>query len=129
MESLTHRTNFILAGLFAFCVTQCFAQSNAPTPNLGAALSQGLAAARQAGTATETPSALVTITGIVKGAAFNSEEAASVQAKKGTYKIVKDAKGNVVARNAVGKKVEIKGTLTEHGGSQWLTVTWCALVE
>ena len=72
---------------------------------------------------------LVTITGIVKAAARNAEEAATVQVEKQVYQIVKDAKGKIVARDAAGKKAEIRGTVTERNGVKWMTVSWCALVE
>jgi hypothetical protein len=73
--------------------------------------------------------ATVTITGVVKAAAPAAEEAATVQADKQLYKIVKDAKGKIVAHDAAGKKAEIRGAVTERHGVKWITVTWCALVE
>ena len=122
--------------LVTFFIAECFAQSNAPTRSLGPALAQELAEAKREAIAAETQQkntgtmlSQATITGIVKPAAWSANEAATVQAKKALYMIVKDAKGKIVARDAVGKKVEIKGTVTECDGIKWITVIWCALVE
>jgi hypothetical protein len=71
----------------------------------------------------------VTIIGIVKPAPRTAEEAATVLVGKVLYKIVKDAKSQIVARDAANKKAEIKGTLAERNGTKWITITWCALVE
>jgi len=72
---------------------------------------------------------VITITGIVKPAAATAEEAATVRAGGALYRIVNDAKGKIVARDAAGKKAEIKGALAERNGEKWITVSWCALVE
>ena len=71
----------------------------------------------------------VTIIGIVRPAAWSANEAATILVNKVPYKIVKDAKGKIVAKDAANKKVEIKGPVTERDGTKWITVTWCALVE
>ena len=72
----------------------------------------------------------VTIVGPVKRAAATAVEAATVlAADKVLYRIVKDAKGAIVARDAANKKAEIRGTLSERDGQKWITVSWCALVE
>jgi hypothetical protein len=71
----------------------------------------------------------VTIVGIVKAAPRSAVEAATVQVGKISYKLVKDTKGTIVARDANGQKAEIKGTVTERNGVKWIAVTWCALVE
>lgn len=80
-------------------------------------------------TADAPDAATVTVIGVVKPAAPAAEEAATVKMGTVTYKIVKDDKGKVVARDAGGKKAELRGTVAERDGVKWITVTWCALVE
>ena len=71
----------------------------------------------------------VTIVGVVNSSSHSAMEAATVHVGKVIYKIVKDPKGQVVARDADCKKAEIRGTLADRNGVKWITVTWCALVE
>ena len=71
----------------------------------------------------------VDVTGIVRPAASTAQEVATVQADKVLYRIVNDAKGKIVARDAGGKKAEIRGIVADRDGVKWITVTWCALVE
>jgi len=134
------RAGLIRLLFFAVLTAECFAQSNTPTTNLGSALSQGLADAMRESRAQEAAAtnqqkntgpllSQVTITGKVIPAEWSAKEAATVSIRGLCYKIFKDAKGKVVAKDAAGKKVEIKGTVTERDGTTWITVTWCALVE
>jgi len=70
-----------------------------------------------------------TIVGIVKAAAENAEEAATVKAGQVVYKITKDDKGKIVARDANNEKVRIEGTLEIKNGVRWITVISCKIVE
>ena len=135
------RAGLIRLLFFAVLAAECFAQSNTPTTNLGSALSQGLADAMRESRAQEAAAtnqqqntgpllSQVTITGKVIPAEWSAKEAATVSTIRGlSYKIVKDAKGKVVAKDAANRKVEIKGIVTERDGTKWITVAWCALVE
>lgn len=71
------------------------------------------------------------VVGIVKAANANAEEAATVKPKAGqvVYKIVKDDKGQTVARDANNENVRIEGTLETKNGVKWLTVISCKIVE
>ena len=100
-----------------------------PMPVLVAGILASLGAVASCYSAESPKSDTITITGIVKPAPRTADEAATVLADKVLYKIVKDAKGQIVARDAANKKAEIKGTLAERDGVKWITVTWCALVE
>ena len=71
--------------------------------------------------------ATITVTGIVKPAASTAEESATVQVEGVLYRIVRDTKGTIVARDAAGKKAEIRGTLAERAvpsGSRCHGVPW-----
>ena len=79
------------------------------------------------------------VVGIVKASAADAEEAATVttrEVKTGpakaapvVYKIVKDDKGQTVARNANNENVRIEGTLEVKNGVKWITVISCKIVE
>jgi hypothetical protein len=100
----------------------------APALVAAALLLGALLPARSLGDPSTRP-AVVTITGMVKAAPPGAEEAATVLADKVNYRIVKDVKGQVVARAAAGKKAEIRGSVEDRNGVKWVTVNWCALVE
>jgi hypothetical protein len=105
-----------------------------PTPrrvglSLAACFLVGLGPECPAQSKPATQPATVTIVGIVKASPAKAEEAATVVADKVVYKIVKDAKGAIVARDAAGKKAEIRGSVQDVNGNKWITVSWCALVE
>ena len=72
---------------------------------------------------------VVTITGVVKAASANAEEAATVKVGDLVYKVVKDDNGKIVARDAKDKKVEMKGDAQDKNGVKWITVVSCKLVE
>lgn len=69
------------------------------------------------------------IIGIVRAAAANAEEAATLKAGPVVYKIVKDDNGRTVAREANNKKVEMKGIVKNRREARWITVTSCKIVE
>jgi hypothetical protein len=69
------------------------------------------------------------IVGIVKAAAADAEEAATVKVGQTVYKIVKDDNGKTVAKDAKEKKCEIKGNVEDKDGAKWITVIGCKIVE
>jgi len=69
------------------------------------------------------------ISGIVGVARSGAPEVATVKAGADVYKIVKDAKGQTVASQAMGQAVEITGTVEKWAGAKWLTVTSCKIIE
>ena len=99
------RAGLIRLLFFAVLAAECFAQSNTPAPNLGSALSQGLADAMRESRAQEAAAtnqqqntgpllSQVTITGKVIPAEWSAKEAATVSTIRGlSYKIVKDGEG------------------------------------
>jgi hypothetical protein len=70
-----------------------------------------------------------TITGIVRAAAPDAPEAATVRVGDVVYKVTKDDNGRKVATDANGKKAEIKGTVEDRDGVKWITVISAKLVE
>jgi len=70
-----------------------------------------------------------TITGIVRAAAPDAPEAATVRVGDVTYKVTKDDNGRKVAADANGKKAEIKGNVEDKDGVKWITVLGAKLVE
>jgi hypothetical protein len=72
---------------------------------------------------TKTPPAVrQTIIGMVRAAAPDAPEAATVEVGEMVYKVVKDDNGMIVAREAKDRKAEIKGTVEEKAGAKWITV-------
>ena len=69
------------------------------------------------------------IFGIVGVARSGAPEVATVKAGADVYKIVRDAKGQTVASQAMGRAVEITGTVEKWAGAKWLTVTSCKIIE
>ena len=100
-------------------------------------LAAALAGLAFAATASAAPRCVVI--GIVKASAPDAEEAATVttrdvktgpaKAPPVVYKIVKDDKGQTVARDANKENVRIEGTLEIKNGVKWLTVISCKIVE
>jgi hypothetical protein len=70
-----------------------------------------------------------TITGIVRAAAADAPEAATVKVGDVAYKVTKDDNGKTLAKEAKDKKAEIKGTVEEKDGVKWITVISAKLVE
>ena len=70
-----------------------------------------------------------TVTGIVRAAAPDAAEAATVRVGDVVYKVVKDDNGRKVATDANGKKAEIKGNVEDKDGVKWITVLGAKLVE
>jgi hypothetical protein len=71
---------------------------------------------------TTAPADKQTITGIVRAAAPDAPEAATVEVGDVVYKVVKDDNGKTVAKEAKDRKAEIKGTVDEKDGVKWITV-------
>ncbi|HUT33492.1 MAG TPA: hypothetical protein VNE39_08445 [Planctomycetota bacterium] len=69
------------------------------------------------------PAVRQTIIGVVKAAAPEAPEAATVEVDGVVYNVVKDENGKTVAREAKDRKAEIKGTVEEKNGAKWIAVT------
>jgi len=71
---------------------------------------------------TTAPAEARTITGMVRAAAPDAPEAATVEVGDMVYKVVKDDNGKTVAKEAKDRKAEIKGTVEDKDGAKWITV-------
>jgi hypothetical protein len=63
-----------------------------------------------------------TIIGMVRAAAPDAPEAATVDVDGVVYKVVNDDNGKTVAREARDRRAEIKGTVEEKDSAKWITV-------
>jgi hypothetical protein len=59
---------------------------------------------------------------MVRAAAPDAPEAATVEVGDMVYKVVKDDNGKTVAKEAKDRKAEIKGTVEDKDGAKWITV-------